>query len=367
MRFALSNNERIEPTKGAKGVCPCCGSELVARCGEIKVHHWAHKKKCDDHWWENETEWHRNWKNQFPKEWQEIIQRDESGEKHIADVKTSSGWTIEFQHSPISKEERDSRDYFYTKLIWVVDGTRRKTDFEQFEKQISSASHISNEPDIVREIVDEPGIGLVFKVACQYSNLYNEPFILRVFDEEGLDRFRLNQEWGSSKSLVLFDFGKSEVNYRDEYKSNEDLWLIHPSRNRTYITNISKDSFIKMLTSSRSDEVYKALLNPVQTKLTEEAKQEQEKLHTLPKNISQKIGYIIGILKNRKKQEKWFDRFDEFDIKVVSKILNNYVENYIRQGYSDMKIEWRLDQVKTHAITSYEWTAWKDRYYNFWE
>ena len=70
MRFALSNNERIEPTKGAKGFCPCCGAELVAKCGEIKRHHWAHKKKCDDHWWENETDWHRNWKNQFPKEWQ---------------------------------------------------------------------------------------------------------------------------------------------------------------------------------------------------------------------------------------------------------------------------------------------------------
>ena len=335
MRFALSNNERIEPSKGAKGVCPCCGSELVAKCGEIKVHHWSHKKKCDDHWWENETEWHRNWKNQFPKEWQEIIQRDESGEKHIADVKTSSGWTIEFQHSPISKEERDSRDYFYNKLIWIVDGTRRKTDIEQFDNLIYHASNISN-----------------------------EPFILRVFDEETLDRFRLNQEWGSSKSLVLFDFGKSEVRYRDEYKSNEDLWLIHPSRDRTYITSISKHSFIEMVTSSRLDEVYKKLLNPIQTKLTEEAKQEQERLQSLSKNINQKIGYIIGILRNRA-EEEWFDEFDEFDIKIASKILNKYVEAYIRRGYSDMAIEFRLDGVKSHAIGSHKWTAWVDSYERF--
>lgn len=335
MRFALSNNERIEPTKGAKGVCPSCGSELVAKCGEIKVHHWSHKKKCDDHWWENETEWHRNWKNKFPKEWQEIIQRDESGEKHIADVITGSGWTIEFQHSPISKEERDSRDYFYNKLIWIVDGTRRKTDIEQFDNLIYHASNISN-----------------------------EPFILRVFDEETLDRFRLNQEWGSSKSLVLFDFGKSEVRYRDEYKSNEDLWLIHPSRDRTYITSISKHSFIEMVTSSRLDEVYKKLLNPIQTKLTEEAKQEQERLQSLSKNINQKIGYIIGILRNRA-EEEWFDEFDEFDIKIASKILNKYVEAYIRRGYSDMAIEFRLDGVKSHAIGSHKWTAWVDSYERF--
>ena len=46
MRFALSNDERIEAIKGAKGVCPCCGNDLVAKCGEVYIHHWAHKKKC---------------------------------------------------------------------------------------------------------------------------------------------------------------------------------------------------------------------------------------------------------------------------------------------------------------------------------
>jgi len=164
--------------------------------------------------------------------------------------------------------------------------------------------------------------------------------------------------------LVLFDFGKSEVRYRDEYKSNEDLWLIHPSRDRTYITSISKHSFIEMVTSSRLDEVYKKLLNPIQTKLTEEAKQEQERLQSLSKNINQKIGYIIGILRNRA-EEEWFDEFDEFDIKIASKILNKYVEAYIRRGYSDMAIEFRLDGVKSHAIGSHKWTAWVDSYERF--
>ena len=36
MRFALLKDERIEATKGAKGLCPSCGSELIAKCGEIK-------------------------------------------------------------------------------------------------------------------------------------------------------------------------------------------------------------------------------------------------------------------------------------------------------------------------------------------
>ena len=37
MKFALANDERIEATKGAKDVCPSCGSELIAKYGEIVI------------------------------------------------------------------------------------------------------------------------------------------------------------------------------------------------------------------------------------------------------------------------------------------------------------------------------------------
>ena len=36
MRFALLNNELIEATKGVKGFCSYCGSELIAKWSEIK-------------------------------------------------------------------------------------------------------------------------------------------------------------------------------------------------------------------------------------------------------------------------------------------------------------------------------------------
>ncbi len=97
MKFALVNGNKVEATKGAKGQCPLCDSDLIAKCGELKINHWAHKGKrnCDP-WWENETDWHRSWKGKFPIEWQEVVQFDESGEKHIADVKTDQGWVLEF-------------------------------------------------------------------------------------------------------------------------------------------------------------------------------------------------------------------------------------------------------------------------------
>ena len=142
MKYALENDQRIEPTPKATATCPCCDSEVVAKCGDKKVWHWAHKsKQMCDHWWENETQWHRDWKNCFPEEWQEVVHFAEDGEKHIADVKTPSGLVIEFQHSAIKPDEQRSRELFYRKMIWIVDGTRLKTDRERFDQNILPNSY----------------------------------------------------------------------------------------------------------------------------------------------------------------------------------------------------------------------------------
>src|SRR5262249_46405857 len=128
MKFALVEGERREAKPGLSGKCPIHGHAMIAKCGEYRVNHWAHRANCTcDHWWEPETEWHRAWKNQFPEGWQEIIHQSQSeaGERHIADVKTESGAVIEFQHSFLRRDERESREKFYRKLVWVVDGLRR--------------------------------------------------------------------------------------------------------------------------------------------------------------------------------------------------------------------------------------------------
>jgi len=142
MRFALVNDKRIEAEPGLKGVCPGCAQPVNAKCGARRIHHWAHitDKKCDS-WWEPETEWHRSWKNNFPDEWQELVLRDEqTGEKHIADLCTDYGLVIEFQHSHIHPPERTSREYFYKNMIWIVDGTRLKNDYNRFLLNTNSHS-----------------------------------------------------------------------------------------------------------------------------------------------------------------------------------------------------------------------------------
>jgi len=207
MKFALVDGKKLEAIKGATGVCPICGSELTAKCGEVKINHWAHKvnRNCDP-WWENETYWHRSWKNKFPIDWQEVIHFDESGEKHIADVKTNNEWVIEFQHSYINPDERRARNAFYRKLIWVIDGTRRKRDVEQFEKALKKGTPIPTKSPVLRLFSDE----------CT-----------------------LLKEWSDCHVPVFFDFGDERV-----------LWYLLDgnSKGSAYVAMIPRAYFIEVNT-----------------------------------------------------------------------------------------------------------------------
>ena len=134
MRFARIDNKLVEAEPGLEGLCPGCSQFVIAKCGKQRIHHWAHRnnKMCDS-WHEPETEWYRAWKNNFPASWQEIFLLDEvTGEKHIADVRTSHGLVIEFQHSHIALQERAIRENFYQNMVWGVDGTRLKRDYPRF-------------------------------------------------------------------------------------------------------------------------------------------------------------------------------------------------------------------------------------------
>jgi len=135
MLTALIEGKKSRPLPGATGQCPFCNSEMVPRCGEVRVHHWAHKSKADcDPWWEPETDWHRDWKNEFPLRWQETILKDKNtGEKHIADVITLAGLVVEVQHSHLDPVERRAREAFYRNMIWIVDGSRLKSNRKKIE------------------------------------------------------------------------------------------------------------------------------------------------------------------------------------------------------------------------------------------
>src|SRR5579871_5058401 len=139
MQYALKNDQRIEPSPKAKALCPICHTTVIAKCGTRRIHHWAHEglKNCDS-WKENETQWHRDWKNRFPSDWREYVQHDESGEKHIADIRTPHGLVLEFQHSHLEPKEREVRESFHKKIVWVVDGIRLKKDYPRFQNGLKN-------------------------------------------------------------------------------------------------------------------------------------------------------------------------------------------------------------------------------------
>jgi len=123
MFYANVDGEKKPAESNLSGFCPCCGAEVIPKCGEIKTWHWSHKSKDCDPWSEGMTQWHLDWQERFPKECREVtIERD--GVVHRADVRLSNGLVIEFQHSPISPQEMREREEFYGNMIWVFDARK---------------------------------------------------------------------------------------------------------------------------------------------------------------------------------------------------------------------------------------------------
>lgn len=131
MQYALIENQRTEAKPGLSAVCPTCGAAMIAKCGARIIHHWAHasKRQCDP-WWENETDWHRAWKNLFPEHCREISCTASDGEIHRADIITDTGIVLEVQHSAMTDLERNSREHFYKNMVWIVDGRVFKKQFD---------------------------------------------------------------------------------------------------------------------------------------------------------------------------------------------------------------------------------------------
>ncbi len=146
MQYALIDNKRSEAFPGGHGICPLCGASVIAKCGSRVLHHWAHaqRQSCDP-WWENETEWHRSWKNLFPEICREISHKASNGEIHRADIKTPTGIIIEVQHSAMTDSERQSREVFYGNLIWVIDGRGFRDNFDIYHLLPDPASDIAQD------------------------------------------------------------------------------------------------------------------------------------------------------------------------------------------------------------------------------
>lgn len=118
MFIAELNGQRIGPEPGGRAECPSCRAVVIAKCGRIVTHHWAHEsaKDCDP-WAEPDSEWHCGWQAEVPVDWREIVMGP-----HRADIVTPRGVILELQHSPLSVPEIEERENFYGPgMRWIFD------------------------------------------------------------------------------------------------------------------------------------------------------------------------------------------------------------------------------------------------------
>jgi hypothetical protein len=214
MQFALVNNERTLPAPGLIGACPACGSPMIAKCGNVRRHHWAHRSVIVCHGLrEPETEWHRTWKNEYPADWRERIFQDPLGEKHIADVFTEHGLTIEFQHSALKHEERAAREAFHKNMVWVVNGMRLKNDLPRFLQGFKS-----------------------------FRQFNQEGLYIAHFPDEAFPRAWLNR-----CVPVLFDFGGARGLSQVAIFASQSLWCLLPVRvlGRALVQRVRREDFVR--------------------------------------------------------------------------------------------------------------------------
>ncbi len=214
MKFALAGGQRVEASIKARGMCPVCSGEVIAKCGTRRVFHWAHQgvRDCDS--WAGQSDWHLAWKNKFPIEWQEFVQHDpHTGERHIADVRTPHGLMVEFQRSHLDPQERVNREWFYRNMVWVVDGVRLPEDYPRFDKGKAELK-----PWKI------PGCFLIASPG-------------RCFPATWLD----------SSVPVIFDFrGLEESQPADQYRNG--LWCLLPRRaaGSAWVIGMSREQFVQV-------------------------------------------------------------------------------------------------------------------------
>ena len=275
MFFAIVGNDKHHrPEKGLKGKCPFCEEEVVAKCGQIKTHHWAHLANSNCQYKENKGEWHRQWQEKFDDNWQEILMiNQENGEKNIADIKTPSGLVIEFQHSHIEIAEREAREKFYKNMVWVVDATQSKIMQKYFNQKLEGKQDI-------------------------------EGFNIDNFE---YDKFKT---WHRSQVPVFYDlYGLEDSTEKTELQKY--LYCVFPQDYTCYgcryVLSIERNVFIKLVKDEKLNELLKIKIEKIkeiQQKRREEIKrQEEERKEKERKRQKEYEDYARKVKEEERKQK----------------------------------------------------------------
>lgn len=212
--------------KGQRGKCPKCGNEVIARCGQINIWHWAHKAKKNCDWYSSESDWHREWKALFPSNRVEVYM-----EGNRADAIDRMGRIWEFQNSYLKGEEIDEREKTYENLLWIW--------------------NISNQQKLITfDKYSEDALYQVDWYKIRYQKICNEKS--KKFDSYSeADEFREKMKsygWESNMHSIPFINFQNSTRYQasdiyKEYKQNtkKSLWLY---RLHAFSRNLQKPEWL---------------------------------------------------------------------------------------------------------------------------
>jgi hypothetical protein len=213
--------EASEARRELQYYCPSCGNPVILKSGIQNTDHFAHiANECADAWNYDTSEWHIKMQGFFPTDAREVVIRH-NGIVHRADVFIENT-VIEMQHSPISAEEFNDRNEFFTSLgyrvVWVFDVRDKKYNNQiQYLDEDTSTKFKWSHPMRIFEILDKP-LTDYDKSFAVYLDLYYEeyedvaPEIYRIVWTKGndvdavdLSRFAICEE-----GIVLGDIEGSE-------------------------------------------------------------------------------------------------------------------------------------------------------------
>lgn len=216
------NGNRVNINDAPRGLtyyCPLCKGEVFQKRGEIRRHHFAHKvgaENCDG-WHYDMSDWHSDWQNQFPRECQEIVIRNE-GEFHRADVLIGNV-VIEFQHSSLGSDEFEERNRYYNNLgylvIWLFDTTEQWNS--TIKEDMFGAMQWAHSFNALKNYRDASGAVRVY-LQAEESESENAVVAVKSVDPDvGIKCFECGNKY-SKESFVSYvkaishkKFGSSEV------------------------------------------------------------------------------------------------------------------------------------------------------------
>lgn len=127
--FDQVDGHQVAAQKGLKNVlCGCCKEQVLAKCGEIKIWHFAHEKKsqCEVALYGGMTKWHLEWQERFPEKCREIT-REYFGIRHRADV-ICNNTVFECQKKMMPLEVMLERENFWRKagytFYWIFESQK---------------------------------------------------------------------------------------------------------------------------------------------------------------------------------------------------------------------------------------------------